>query len=89
MKYRIKKITFVNKETIHPYYIAQYRIFGIWVCIKRNLVGGIWHNGSTICENFKEAEERVEKHNQLMQWASLIPYRHTKTIKKKNLKNKY
>ena len=59
LKYRIKKITFSNNDKL---FIAQYKILGLWLNIKKNLIGNFIINSYCYCENLDDAHELIRKH---------------------------
>lgn len=66
LKYRVKRWTCPLAE---DFYIAQYRLWGIWMNINLMGNGSFFKGSSVICETFKEAKERCEKHNELIKRA--------------------
>jgi len=67
LKYRIKEYTLPFAK---GFYIAQYKILGIWMSINRNQVGRFLKHTSTYCETLQEARDRILLHKKNMERAS-------------------
>lgn len=66
LKYRVKKY---NHVLVKDYYVAQYRIFYIWMCISILQKGRFSDTNSCRCETIDEAKERIAIHKLNMERA--------------------
>lgn len=71
IKYRIEEISFMSAKKI---YVAQYKIFGIWLSINNNY-SGAWLYSNCYCETLDEAYNRILIHKRNMLRASDWPTR--------------
>ena len=71
MKYRIKKIEFAFAETI---FVAQYKIFGLWLNINDRQIGMFLTTDICYCETIEDAQKRIDLHkknlNRARSWCS-------------------
>lgn len=66
LKYRIKKIEFALAE---PIFIAQYKIFGLWLNINDRQVGRFFTLSTCYCENIEDAQNRINIHKKNLERA--------------------
>ena len=57
--YRIKKIEFINTETV---FISQYRMLRIWVSINDRGIGRFIIDKTCYCDSFEDANNRIQTH---------------------------
>lgn len=70
LKYRIIAKEYDNKVLNN--YIAQYKIFGIWLSINHKINGSFFKNKNTICFNIVDAYDRINTHQKIMHIADTI-----------------
>jgi len=63
LKYRIKFVYF-NDTLINPIYIAQYKIFGLWLNINDRQIGRFSTPVTCYCETVDVAKERIRIHKE-------------------------
>jgi len=67
MKYRIRKRVFLTAPTA---FLAEYRLFGIWMKMKSNGTGAFMASSTVYCNTIEEAEKRVADFKISMQRSS-------------------
>lgn len=72
LQYRIKEWQFPFAES---YFTAQYKVLGLWLNIGMTGKGYFTHVNSVICEDYEEAQRRINTYKRNMERAKEIPYR--------------
>ena len=57
--YRVKQVKF---NVAADFYLAQYRVFGIWVNIDMLQIGCFNRKNATKCESLQQAHDRIDVH---------------------------
>jgi hypothetical protein len=63
LKYRVLELDIPHN---HFLCVAQYKILGMWLCIKNNQTGAFFIDKRSFCYTKEEAFERIRQHQNIM-----------------------